>query len=73
MTTNYTSYIYFRMHMYSINTWLIILDCAIKSCLAGIHVQFEMNVLRTFGDHGMGGGVIVASLRTFSNSDAALK
>ena len=41
--------------MYAINTWLIILGCAIKSCIVGVHVQSKMNVLGTFGGYEIGG------------------
>ena len=27
-----------KMHIYAIKTWLIILSCAIKPCVNGIHV-----------------------------------
>ena len=48
--------IHFRLHIYTICTWLIILGCAIKPCIVGLHVQSKMNVLSTFGSHEMGGG-----------------
>ena len=41
--------------------WLIGI-LRVKSCIAGVHVQSEMNALGTFGDHGMGGGDTTASL-----------
>ena len=55
MTTKCTSCVHFRMHIYAINTWLIILDSTIKPCIVGVYVEFEMNITCTFGRYGMDG------------------
>ena len=58
-----TCCVHFRMPMYAISTWLIILGRAGKPCSVGAHVQSKMNVLGTAGGHGMGGGDTPASLQ----------
>ena len=65
MTAKCTSGIHFRMHIYAISTWLIILGCTITPCTACVHVHSEMPATGTFGSHGMGGGDATASVHTF--------
>ena len=62
MTAKCTSHVHFRMHMYTISTYLIISGCAIKPCTDSVHVQSATNVPGTFGGHGMGGGDTTTSL-----------
>ena len=51
-----SEYVHFRLHMYANSTWLSCTTQNDKPCVDGIHVQFEMNVWGTFGNHGMGVG-----------------
>ena len=62
MTAKCTSCIHFRMHMYAISTWLIILGCAY---IVAYMYKSEMNMTCTFGSHGMGGGDMLASYKDF--------
>ena len=56
MTTKCIQYVCFRLHMYAKSTWLSYATQNDTPCGDGIHVHSKMNVDRTFGSHGMGGG-----------------
>ena len=52
MIAKCTHDIHFKLHMYVIETYSISND---KPCVDGIYVQSKMNILDTFGSHGIGG------------------